>query len=78
MAIRRICGRKSKFLHTCIQCGRKIGRIQDGKATKCQSCGTVYLVQFTENGNVIMTDKKYKHLFEKEKKDEPGKKHKKV
>ena len=66
MSIRRICGKKSKSLHTCIQCGNRIGRIQNGKAVKCRACGTVHLVQFTENDNVIMTDKKYKHLFEKE------------
>lgn len=34
------------------------------KAKICLKCGTVHLIKFTEHGNVVLTDKKYQHLFD--------------
>lgn len=67
MAIRRISGINSKYAHDCLNCSGKLARLKNGGTAKCPLCGTVHLVKITENNNVILTDKRYKKLFEEKK-----------
>ncbi len=69
MAIKRITSKLNKASHQCLNCNAKLGRIRDGSATKCPKCGTVHLIKFTDNGNIVMVDKKYKDYFEGGKRD---------
>ena len=63
MGIRRIVTRGDKMAHRCLKCSGKLGTLRNMAAVKCHKCGTVHLISFTERGNIILTDKKYKHLF---------------
>ena len=63
MAIKKIASAENPEIYKCVRCRGKIKRLRNGGASKCQNCGTVHLIKFTENGNVVLTDKRYQHLF---------------
>lgn len=64
MAIRRIIYAGSAYQTACLGCTNKNlpKRRKDG-TSKCKLCGTVIIYQF-KGDKVIMTDKKYAHLFQ--------------
>lgn len=64
MAIKRIVPKFERKAKICLKCGAKLKRVRNNEAVKCEKCGTVHLIKFTEHGNVVLTDKKYQHLFD--------------
>lgn len=66
MALKRVTGIGSNLAGRCLNCNAHLGKLRHLRATKCRKCGTVHLVRFTDNGNVVLTDKKYSHLFRRE------------
>lgn len=57
MAIKRIVPKFERKAKICLKCGAKLKRVRNNEAVKCEKCGTVHLIKFTEHGNVVLTDK---------------------